>query len=307
MKKSNQVLGISLIALGLASGNALAAQRTFVSILGSDSNTASSCGNSTPCRGFAAAMTVTDTGGEIVVQTSGGYGPVSVTKSVSLIAAPGIYAGISVFSGAGIAVAASGANVVLRGLTINGLGGAQGVYITDASKVSVENCVVGHFAAGSGVVANSAVKLRVVDSLFRDNAYGIWMQSAATGTVSGSNFLGNDYGIYVNATPSGTTSLAVSDTVVADGYAGITAYGAAGGATGRIEVMRTQISNLAYGISSNAPSGTTVVSVGDSLISGNTVGLYQANAGATLRSLGNNMAADNGSNYVGTISSLTPL
>ena len=46
-------------------------------------------------------FTVTDSGGEIVVLSSGGYGPVLINKSVSIIAPEGIYAGISVFSGSG--------------------------------------------------------------------------------------------------------------------------------------------------------------------------------------------------------------
>ncbi len=51
---------------------AYAAQRTFVSTSGSDANTASNCTSTAPCRGFTAALTVTDAGGEIVVLTSGG-------------------------------------------------------------------------------------------------------------------------------------------------------------------------------------------------------------------------------------------
>jgi hypothetical protein len=50
---------------------------------------------------------------------SGGYGAVTIGKTVSIISPPGIYAGISVFSGAGVAINAPGATVVLRGLSIN--------------------------------------------------------------------------------------------------------------------------------------------------------------------------------------------
>ena len=80
-----------------------AVQRTFVSTGGSDS---ASCSLSAPCRGFTAAAAQTSSGGEVIVLDSGGYGPVTLTKSISLIAAPGVHAGISVFSGDGVVIAA---------------------------------------------------------------------------------------------------------------------------------------------------------------------------------------------------------
>ncbi len=73
---------------------------------------------------------------------SAGYGPVTITKSVSLIAPAGIYAGITVFSGDGITVNAPGATVVLRGLSINGQGGSNGVNVLGAARVRIENCVI---------------------------------------------------------------------------------------------------------------------------------------------------------------------
>ena len=61
------------------------AQRTFVSAgSGSDSNL---CTRALPCRNFAAAISQTDAGGEVVVLDSGGYGVVAISQSVALIAA----------------------------------------------------------------------------------------------------------------------------------------------------------------------------------------------------------------------------
>ena len=78
---------------------AQAAQRTFVSTSGSDSSAI--CAVSAPCRTFAKAITVTDDAGEVIAVESGGYGATAVNRSVSIIAPPGVYAGISVFSGSG--------------------------------------------------------------------------------------------------------------------------------------------------------------------------------------------------------------
>src|ERR671934_1739865 len=96
-------------------------RRTFVSTSGSDANP---CDRATPCRSFGAAIANTTAGGEVIVLDSGGYGPVTITKAVSIIAPPGIYAGITALSGDAIDVSAGTSDkVTLRGLTLNGIGG----------------------------------------------------------------------------------------------------------------------------------------------------------------------------------------
>src|SRR5262249_34706657 len=104
-------------------------QRVFVSaVSGSDSNP---CTRPLPCRTFGQALIAVSAGGEVVVVDSGGYGPVTVTKAVTIVSPPGIYAGISVMSGSGITVNAGATDLVtLRGLSINGLGGNDGVTVS---------------------------------------------------------------------------------------------------------------------------------------------------------------------------------
>src|SRR5438876_9156935 len=103
-----------LILLLFGATNLPAAQRTFVSAaIGSDANP---CTRALPCRSFAAALPFTDTDGEVIVVDSGGYGPVTITQSVSLIAPDGVYAGITTlaFSGPAVTVnAGDTANVIL--------------------------------------------------------------------------------------------------------------------------------------------------------------------------------------------------
>src|SRR5438105_5530674 len=114
--KTFKVLLASLLVALAAALPALAFQRTFVSGLGSDSNSGTL---SSPKRTFASAITVTDAGGEIIVLDAAGYGPVTINKSVSIISPPGVYAGISPTSSNGIDVNAGASDkVVLRGLTI---------------------------------------------------------------------------------------------------------------------------------------------------------------------------------------------
>jgi hypothetical protein len=130
-------IAVLLMMLAFASASP-AAQRTFVASTGLDANP---CSISAPCRSFCAAVAHTDINGEIIVLDSAGYGAVTITKSVSIIAPPGVYAGISVFSGNGVTIDSPSAKVVLRGLSINGQGGNVGIFVRAASAVSIERVV----------------------------------------------------------------------------------------------------------------------------------------------------------------------
>jgi hypothetical protein len=87
---------VLMLLMVLSAGAAEAAQRTFVSAgSGSDANP---CSRALPCRSFGTAIGQTDSGGEVVVLDSGGYGPVTVTQSVAIIAPPGVHAAVTAFS-----------------------------------------------------------------------------------------------------------------------------------------------------------------------------------------------------------------
>ncbi len=136
---------------------------------GSSANTAFNCSIAKPCRAFGEAISVTDDKGEVIVLDSAGYGPVTITKSVSVIAAPGIYGAISVFSGDGVTVNAPGAIVVLRGLTITGQGGLRGIVLQAAARVRIENCVISGMSS-AGISHNApGAEMIVLDTVVRDN------------------------------------------------------------------------------------------------------------------------------------------
>src|SRR5712692_1878090 len=99
--------------------------RTCVSMAkGSDSNSASFCHCTTPCRTFATAHANTLSNGEITVLDPGDYGGLTITRSISINNDSGGEASITVPGGnTGIIVnATAGAYVNLRGLTIQGVG-----------------------------------------------------------------------------------------------------------------------------------------------------------------------------------------
>ncbi len=146
------------------------AQRTFVASTGSDAN---ACSIAAPCRGFAAAVAETSPGGEVIVLDSAGYGIVTIAQPVSIIAPPGVYAGISVFTATdGIVVnAANFDRVVLRGLTINGQGGDRGIVVTNG-QVHIEDCTVSGMA-NDGIRVDGNTSVHIARTLVRSNSEGL--------------------------------------------------------------------------------------------------------------------------------------
>jgi hypothetical protein len=141
--------------------------RSFVASYGNDAN---SCQLAAPCRSFTAALAATVTGGEIIVLDSAGYGPVNIGKAVSIVSPPGVHAGISVTSGNGIDVQAGSGDVVLRGLTINGVAGSSvGINVASASTVNIDRCSVTGMGS-HGLQFQPPTSLVVSDTLFRHNA-----------------------------------------------------------------------------------------------------------------------------------------
>src|SRR5215471_7392386 len=105
----------SFVLVGLSASISHAqVQRTFVSGGGSDLNP---CSRTAPCRTFGQAISQTNSGGEVYVLDSAGFGAFAITKPVSIVAPQGVTAGISVFSGDGITINAGASDVIiLRGL-----------------------------------------------------------------------------------------------------------------------------------------------------------------------------------------------
>jgi hypothetical protein len=238
----------ALLVLLAAATCSSAAQRTFVSGSGSDAN---ACSFAAPCRSFGAALAQTDPAGEIVALDSAGYGPVTIGKSVAIVAPPGVHAGVTAGSGqSGIVIDGSGIDVTLRGLAINGQASSTGIEIVAASHVYIERCVVAH-AGNDGIrVAlplGSAGKVRIVDSTARANSNGVKVTSG---------------------------NVAVVDSRIDDnGAGGIVVQG------GRAAVQRSSMSgNGNLGLYAAAPSGPVFALVSDSVVAHN--GLQGIGAGA---------------------------
>lgn len=284
LKKSSAVYLFAILCTLIVTP-AQARVRSFVASYGNDANP---CGPFLPCGTFARALTVTDNNGEVVALDSSGYGPITINQSVTLMAPPSVFVGIAVATGSGVTIN-GGANVVLRGLTINGQGGVNGILMNGSGNLSIENCIISNFSA-TGVLVDAAATVRMVDTLVRNNTIGIQLQKGATTDISGSKFLGNNTGIFAIDTTGTTTAVTISDTLVTGGLAnGIEASGT--GFT-LIDVIRATVTDNTVGVKTSATNAKITLS--DSMVTGNGTGLSWTTG--TLKSLGNNTVMDNGNN-----------
>src|SRR5919112_3283103 len=110
---------LALIALAIPSSAFGQATRTWVSGVGDDANP---CSRTAPCKTFAGAISKTANGGEINCLDPGGFGGVTITKSLT-IKCHYTEGGALVAGTNGIVVnAAATDKVTLKGLDINGTG-----------------------------------------------------------------------------------------------------------------------------------------------------------------------------------------
>jgi hypothetical protein len=247
------------------------ATRTWVSGVGDDANP---CSRTAPCKTFAGAISKTATAGEIDVLDPGGFGALTITKSIS-IEADGVIAGVLVSGTNGITVSAPGAVVVLRGLTIEGLGaGLSGIKFLAGSALYVDNCWINNFTQQGVNIAPSSGQSQVFIShtVVRNN--------------SGD-------GILVNPTGSATVSVTLDNVRTENnGAAGVEADGLAGGQA--IVSLESLLSaGNETGILSDG-TGSTIYLSNVTLV-GNVAGL-SASSGGGIASFRNNRIVDNGTN-----------
>ena len=294
----------------LTTTEALAAgQRTFVASNGLDTNP---CTLLQPCRSFAPAITQTNAGGEVVVLDSAGYGSFTITKAISIIAPPGVYAGLSPTAGQdGVTVNAGVSDkVVLRGLTINGQGGDRGIVVNSGSEVHIEQCTVANMASGIHIYGGGHIHIRssivrgvggtglfvgagtpvldVSDSQFvRNGNSGI---SMLAGSLAATRVILNDNGngfFVVSGTPgipgANVAATIVDSVMIGNLVNGAFVAGESDGGIARLSVVRTTAArNGSNGFGThNLGPGVVLLLVSDSVSVENGYGLGVAGAGAT--------------------------
>src|SRR6266852_6478634 len=114
-------LAVLVFTLAFTSLAQAQASRTWVSGVGDDANP---CSRTAPCKTFAGAISKTANFGEIDALDPGGFGALTITKSITIDGGGGQVASVLVAGTNGIIVQAQPNDVVtLRNLRINGLAG----------------------------------------------------------------------------------------------------------------------------------------------------------------------------------------
>ncbi|MBC7710750.1 MAG: hypothetical protein H7203_11840 [Rhizobacter sp.] len=257
--KALWVTAIALVALSSTGANAQAT-RTWVSGVGDDVNP---CSRTAPCKTFAGAISKTAAGGEISVLDPGGFGAITITKSMT-INGDGTLAAITNPFANGIVINAGVADVVhLRRLSIMGAGtGISGVRVLQAGQVTIEDLTIsGNTVNGVDIntTADTNVVLRNVG--IRGAANGVSVQ-----TSSGSANVTLD-GVHIQQVTTGVN--------------------AAAGAV--LAIDRSNVSSNSTGILS---SSNAVVRLSDSTITMNGTGL-SATTGGQIVSYNNNRLRGN--------------
>jgi hypothetical protein len=202
------------------------ATRTWVSGVGDDVNP---CSRTAPCKTFAGAISKTASPGIINCLDPGGFGAVTITKSIT-IDCTGTLGSVLSSGVQGIIVnALTTDKIVLRGLDINGAGvtlGTNGVNIIQAQSVSLFDVHIANYSGQGVQTTNTSNQISVfIDhcQILNNNGTGVLGASTGTGTtlltVSNSFISNNNRGVDLEAASSGAqVSFTVLSKNTTDGF-----------------------------------------------------------------------------------------
>lgn len=275
-----------LVGIAFAGPANAQASRTWISGVGDDANP---CSRTAPCKTFAGAISKTAAGGEIDCLDPGGFGAVTITKSITLDCGGGIggQVGSILASGTnGVNISAGASDrVKIRNMSINGFNGAglAAIKFNTGSSLTIEHVGIFGFGASSvpavdfvPTAAGSKLTMRDVE-VQNNNSAGIFI-----GPVSGVAASA----VLENVASIGNTTIGLN---VADG-ASVTASNS------------TFSDNAGKGVLASSAGGTVNVFLDSNTIAGNgTQGVQSIGASSTVR-LSNNGIYGNGTGLQSTSS-----
>jgi hypothetical protein len=271
-----------VLALGAAPAHAQAF-RTWVSGVGDDANP---CSRTAPCKTFAGAISKTALNGEINCLDPGGFGAVTITKSITIdcheVFASILNAGTN---GVNIPFDSFGAadtrkTVRLRNINFNGVdSGVNGIRITGgaviaAGVVIIEDCTIdGNFAGAARGISDERTgggELYVSNSTVRN-----------TGT----------FGIAISPSVAGQRIDATFDNVRVQNTANI---GIFVGNNGRVLMNRVVVTgNVQIGIGVSGLQAASEANISNSEISNNGLGIGNLGGTTTIRLNNNDVSFNN--------------
>ncbi|HEX8125421.1 MAG TPA: hypothetical protein VF548_07560 [Allosphingosinicella sp.] len=299
----NRILMVALATAGMTVGYATpaAAQatRTWVSGVGDDVNP---CSRTAPCKTFAGAISKTAAGGEINCLDPGGFGAVTIIKSITIdchYTEGGALAG-----GNGITVNMPATTDVtfLRGLDIFGVSPpSNGVRFINNGTLHIEDSQIRRFNAansvGVSVAPTGAAKLYITRTTVAENGNGNTgggiviapgvggsVQAVLTNVRADNNANGGLRGDSTN----GAVSIAIDDSSFSGNGTGMAMLG---GASNLRAIINDSIiaNNAGAGIVNSGAN--SILRVGDTTITGNAQALIIASG--LILSYGNNRMDSN--------------
>ena len=279
----------AILAAASATPAAAQATRTWVSGVGDDVNP---CSRTAPCKTFAGAISKTAAGGEINCLDPGGFGAVTITKSIT-IDCTGTFGSIlnSAVNGVNVndsATATPGTiNVILRGISINGAGttpGLNGISFTSGATLLVQDVFIQNQRGGNGMSIRPSgfAQITVINTTITNS-----------GSATGAAFLVNPTGA------NGSTRVVLDNVRVTRN----TNHGVRIDTTGNtspsgndMTIVNSEIAFNTNGVSINTPPGTSfgIATVIDSSIFSNSSNALQVagSANSIIRASGNSITSN---------------
>jgi hypothetical protein len=272
-------------AAACATPAAAQATRTWVSGVGDDVNP---CSRTAPCKTFAGAISKTAAGGEIDCLDPGGFGTLTITKSIT-IDCTGTFGstlnsgGINGFVINDSATAAPGTtDVILRGLSIDGAGttpGLNGVRFISGRSLVLKDVFIQNQKSGSGIsfAPNTTARLTVIDTAI---TYGL-------------------NGIDIGPTGSGSARVALTNVRIVSNTGDGIRWSSAGasnpfGAQGTIDNVEVSANGQGIIISSSGAASNAIAMITNSNISNNTTFGIRSNGAAARARVGSSTITVNG-------------
>jgi len=303
------------LACSLFTASAQARARVFVASYGNDGNP---CTFGSPCKTFQQAVNVVDVGGEVTAIDSAGFGPINITKSVTITSPAGVEAGIAAPAPGAAAItintASSNQIVTLSGLTLDGANVTNSTGISfsgHTGNLTVRDCVIRNFGQdGIDFFPDGGGVLSVSNTVVSDNgdagiAYfpsGV-ISSVAFGSVTLNRVEmrnNSKYGFFVwgaHITPAspGITATVFESTASGGqyGFYALTDHSHAGVL---IQLFHSVATGASTGLRAeggeNMIGGFGVITAANSMVVAN-ISAYEAVSGGSVESFGDNYLTGN--------------
>ena len=278
IKSMFNIFAVAFVCLLCSSLAHAQATRTWVSGVGDDANP---CSRTAPCKTFAGAISKTAAGGEISVLDPGGFGAVTITKSITLNG-DGTLASILASGTNGIVINAAATDiVVIRSISFHGVGtGLSAIRALSAKHVHVENCTIQSFVNFGIEGANTVnpLEMSVENVTIINSGVGI-RQSGLAGNSASINNVRISRGTFGVDLLGGTATVSnseISHHNALANHAGLTAENSS-----QLNVVNSSVSKNSVGIQAFSSGSTLRFSNSD--VFNNTTGVNVAAGGVCTR------------------------